>query len=113
MDAQPPVSAYASAEAALADGAFEFAIDLLETVLAVDAEDIAALDLLGQVAQRIDALDSAIDAYQRVLAIDPVYRDTVERLAGAEDDGRRRRRAAGRRGRRRRASAGGQWIGRL
>ena len=84
MDAQPPVSAYASAEAALADGAFERAIDLLETVLAVDAEDIAALDLLGQVAQRIDALDSAIDAYQRVLAIDPVYRDTVERLAGAQ-----------------------------
>ena len=84
MDAQPPVSAYASAEAALADGAFERAIDLLETVLAVDAEDIAALDLLGQVAQRIDALDSAIDAYQRVLAIDPVYRDTIERLAGAQ-----------------------------
>ena len=84
MDAQPPAAVYAGAEAAFADGEFERAIDLLETVLAEDAEDIAALDLLGQVAQRIDALDSAIDAYQRVLAIDPVYRDTAERLASAQ-----------------------------
>ena len=32
----------------MADGAFERAIDLLKQFLAVDAEDIAALDLLGQ-----------------------------------------------------------------
>ncbi len=73
-------AALTKAEALIAGREFDAALNVLAPIVENDETNVNALFLLGFVAQQIDSLDSAIDAYQRVLACDPNYRDGFYRL---------------------------------
>lgn len=61
----------ASAELAIEDGDWTFALEALDTVVTLDARRFDAWALLGQALERADANQAALDAYEEALALHP------------------------------------------
>jgi len=61
----------ASAEFAIEEGDWSFALEALDTVVTLDARRFDAWALLGAALERAGANDAALDAYQEALALHP------------------------------------------
>ncbi len=61
----------ASAELAIEEGDWTFALEALDTVVTLDARRFDAWALLGQALERADANQAALDAYEEALALHP------------------------------------------
>ncbi len=61
----------ASAELAIEDGDWTFALEALDTVVTLDARRFDAWALLGQALERAGAIEAALDAYEEALALHP------------------------------------------
>ncbi len=61
----------ASAELAIQDGDWGFALEALDTVVTLDARRFDAWALLGAALERAGASEAALDAYEEALALHP------------------------------------------
>jgi predicted TPR repeat methyltransferase len=76
----------ASAEHAIEEGDWTFALEALDTVVTLDARRFDAWALLGQALERADANEAALDAYEEALALHPHHAAAARGKARLERD---------------------------